>query len=466
MKEKLLKNVYVIFTGKFFTKFKTILLLPLYTNILSSSEYGIVDLFMTYVVLLRPIVTFNVGEGVFRFLVDSRKKDKEKVKIISCGFYGILFRFIIFLFIFFIINLFFDIQYKFYLLLLLFVSFFSNFLLYIYKGNGNITGYTVGSFINGVSVVLFNLIFLLFFKWDIRGVLLANILGELLCILYLLFKDKTYKYIKLNKRDKVVNRKLLKYSFPLIFNSLIWWVIKVSDRTIITLFLGSSFNGIYSISCKISNILLQLYEVFHISWLESVSININKKNVSEFFSNTFNMVLKIFMSINIVIIVILPFAFNLLVSKEFYESYYYIPLLLISVLFNIVGSFLENIYLAKKMTKKVFNTALLVGILNIIINVLLIKDFGIYAAVISTILSFMVMGIYRYIDIQKYVSVKINFKELSLFIILGILSVIVYYCNIKIIQFIMMIVILIIIVLLNRNIIFKFLDIIKKRIVK
>lgn len=51
-----------------------ILLLPLYTGILSTEEYGIVDLLNTLVSLLLPIVTFQVEQAVFRELIEVRGK--------------------------------------------------------------------------------------------------------------------------------------------------------------------------------------------------------------------------------------------------------------------------------------------------------------------------------------------------------------------------------------------------------
>ncbi len=53
-------------------------LLPLYTAVLSTKEYGIVDLVTTLSMLLLPIITFQVEQAVFRELLDNRtNKEKE-----------------------------------------------------------------------------------------------------------------------------------------------------------------------------------------------------------------------------------------------------------------------------------------------------------------------------------------------------------------------------------------------------
>jgi O-antigen/teichoic acid export membrane protein len=53
--KELVKNTIIIFIGKACTQFITILLLPLYTKYLISSEFGIVDLVITYISLFVPI---------------------------------------------------------------------------------------------------------------------------------------------------------------------------------------------------------------------------------------------------------------------------------------------------------------------------------------------------------------------------------------------------------------------------
>ena len=86
-KKQLAKNTIIIFFGKVCTQLISFLLLPLYTAYLATSEYGIVDLIQTYVTLLVPIITLELEMSIFRWLIDSRGKDKETKKLISNDFY-------------------------------------------------------------------------------------------------------------------------------------------------------------------------------------------------------------------------------------------------------------------------------------------------------------------------------------------------------------------------------------------
>ena len=89
-KKELIKNTIILFIGKTSTQLISFFLLPLYTAYLSTKEYGIVDLIQTYVTLFVPIISIQSGMSVFRFLVDSRGKDKDNKSNITNNFYIIL----------------------------------------------------------------------------------------------------------------------------------------------------------------------------------------------------------------------------------------------------------------------------------------------------------------------------------------------------------------------------------------
>ena len=78
-REKILvKNTAILTIGKICTQMITFFLLPLYTAILSTEEFGIVDLLNTLVSLLLPIITFQIEQALFRNLIDVRENEQEK----------------------------------------------------------------------------------------------------------------------------------------------------------------------------------------------------------------------------------------------------------------------------------------------------------------------------------------------------------------------------------------------------
>ena len=78
----LLKNTVIFTLGNFATKVISFFLIPLYTNALSTSEYGTIDLVVTISTIAVPILTLNISESVMRFNLD---KDADQDTITKIG---------------------------------------------------------------------------------------------------------------------------------------------------------------------------------------------------------------------------------------------------------------------------------------------------------------------------------------------------------------------------------------------
>ena len=125
----------------------------------------------------------------------------------------------------------------------------------------------------------------------------------------------------------------------------------------------------------------------------------------------------------------MPFAFSILVNESYNEAYMQIPILIIGTMFNILVSFLGTIYVAKKLSKEIAKISLVTAIINIVIDLALINFIGLYAASLSTVISWLVMFIYRFIDSRKYVKLKVDKKIVISMIIFTIVTLISYYLN-------------------------------------
>ena len=97
-----IKNTIIIFLSKFCTQFLSFFLLPFFTTLLSTEEYGYFDLYSTYAWLLAIFLTLQLENGIFRFLIDKRKNTNGIKSIITNGIIIILVQLIIFMIIYFI----------------------------------------------------------------------------------------------------------------------------------------------------------------------------------------------------------------------------------------------------------------------------------------------------------------------------------------------------------------------------
>lgn len=464
--KQLVKNTAIITIGKICTQMVSFFLLPLYTAVLSTEEYGIVDLLNTIISLLLPIVTLQIEQALFRKLVDCRDNEDEVKDTISTTLCMILGQSVVYLILFFIVSPLMKNDYKYFLAINLIASMYSTIFLQIARGLGDNKVYAIGSFISASSTVLMNIIFILLFKWGAYGMLMASMLGNILCVLYIFFVKKIYKYIKLKRYKKELLKKLLKYSFPLIPNAISWWIFNSSDRIIVSTFLGIGQNGILSAAYKFSNVYITIYNIFGMTWTESAAIHIKDKDANEFFSNVINASLKVFTTVCMGIIAFMPFIFPIMISENFGDAYYQIPILMISSLFNVVVGLLSVIYIANKNTKAVARTSMIGAIINLIVHLGMIKFIGLYAASISTLVAYFIMAIYRYYDVKKYIKIKIDTKFVFISGIIIIMELIIYYAKNICLNFIGLSIVLIYAVVVNKKIINAFYKSSKNKILK
>lgn len=428
--KNLAKNTIIITIGKICTQLITFFLLPLYTGILSTEEYGTVDLLNTLVSLLLPIVTFQVEQALFRELIEVRDNEESKKKIISSGVITVIFQCIIYLIIFALIYPFINNNYKFFLATNVVAYIFLSLFQQIARGLGDNKRYAIGSFVSALFTIIFNVLFLVVIKLGAYGMLLGTMSGQLIASIYLFITLKLYKYINIKKYRKDIIKKLWKYSIPLIPNAISWWVFNASNRVIATTFLGVDQNGILAAALKFSSVYITFYNIFNMSWTESISVAVNDKDVNNYFNKMFNIILNLFTAMGIGIIACMPFVFPLMINDKFSSGYGLVPISIIGSLFNVVVGLISVIYVAKKNTKAIANTSVISAIINILVHLALIKFVGLYAAVISTFASFFIMSIYRIIDInKKYFKIKIAKSLIVKTLIVLIIVLPLYYIN-------------------------------------
>ena len=447
-KGELFKNTIIISIGKISTQFISFLLVPLYTSQVSVSDYGYIDLIQTYVSLLIPIIILRFDSAVFRFLIDVRKQFKKQIQIISTVVLIIVLELLLIIGASFLIHQWFDIRFFYVILLNIICLAGSQIVLQVSRGIGSNISYAIGSIISALTNITCSLLFVYILKMGGGGILLSSSIANLICILYLFFSNRMYQKISIKGFDKRMLGQMLKYSLPMIPDGISWWMINTSDRTIISMMIGMTANGFYAISSKFSNILMSVFQIFSMSWQENAAVHMNDEDADVYFSEVIDDIFRIFYSI---CLLLLSSMYIIFIDPSYNEAYMYIPILLISNVFNAIASAIGSIYTAKKETLKVAKTTITAAIMNIITHVLLVRFIGIYAAAVSTLLPCIYIMLYRLIDIRKYVKIELDKKLYILSSFAFLFSVVIYYSNNLFLQTIGLLFTVVIAYLLNRK---------------
>ena len=348
MKEEeksLVKNTVIILISKFCTQFLSFFILPILTSILTPKEYGTFDLITTYSWLLVPFLSMQLENGIFRYLIDFRKQKAKQSEIISSGIAAGLIQVLLVSVIFIILNYVFDIDNAKYIYIISLSTIILNFPLQISRGFGDNITYAISSIFVGVI----NIIICAFTVWYLRlgifGMVIATVIANVIGGLYAILKLKLYYYIKIKNISKNKVVALSKYSFPLVPNSISSWIISISDKVMISLYLGAAANGIYSIATKFSILLSHFYSVFNLSWTESASVNVNSNRKEDFFSNSINTIFKFCSCICLIVLALMPVIFKIMINKTYNQAYQYIPLLILGSIFEILAGLLSAVYI-------------------------------------------------------------------------------------------------------------------------
>ena len=118
-----------------------------------------------------------------------------------------------------------------------------------------------------------------------------------------------------------------------------------------------------------------------------------------------------------------------MVNEQYRESYYQIPILMVAVIFQILVGLYSAIYIALKKSSIIARTTIAGAIINIIVDLALIKFIGLYAASISTLVAYASTALYRRIDIKKYIQIKVNILNMLINISIIAFVIIAYYIN-------------------------------------
>lgn len=452
-----IKNTIIIFLSKFCTQFLSFFLLPFFTALLSTEEYGYFDLYSTYAWLLAIFLTLQLENGIFRFLIDKRENNSEIKNIITNGIIVILVQLLIFMSIYFICLKILKIKNIEYIFIMTLSTSLLNLMLQISRGLGKNIEYGLASIISGSSNVLLCILFIKYLSMKLSGIVLAYVFSNILALLFLIFKIKIYKYISFSVLSKNKIKELIKYSFPLIPNSISSWIMSISDKIMISFLLGVSFNGIYSVSTKFSLLISHIFNVFSLSWTESASMSNNDEDRSIYFSKIINIVFLLCSFMCLLILAAMPIIFKILIKEPYFDAYKYIPILICASFFELFSILIGGVFIALKLPKEIATTTILGGIINILINIFFMKKYGLIIASLSTLISYIYIALARYLKISKYVKIKLNYFNFFIITIMYIIIVAFYYSQSIIFSIVCEFMILIIFILMNHKFLIQFL---------
>lgn len=411
--KRLLSNTAILGAGTFASKVLVLLLMPIYTRLLSTAEFGTADLISQTANLLIPIAAVGICDGIFRFTLDAVK---DKKKVLSTGMTILLCGSIAICGVVQILRLFAPLSNYVFLIAAYVIAAnvhlaFANFI----RAEGRNVLFAVQGIINTALTVILNILFLIVIPKYLPslisdpsearcvGYVLSVVVADgLLCVI-LFFAARLYRSISFKSVDKRIAVDMLKFSIPYIPTTIMWLITSVSDRYMVTGFRSVEENGLYAVSYKLPTMLSLVSGVFIEAWHFSAVKDADDKERSAFFGAVYDNFMSFMFMCGSLIIAGAQIFTRILVDDSYFMSWQYVPILVIATTFSTLVSFMGSVYFLKKKSAVSMLTAMAGAITNIVLNLALIPFFGAMGAAVATLSCYVLVYIIRAVNTRKYV---------------------------------------------------------------
>ncbi|GKX30440.1 polysaccharide biosynthesis protein [Vallitalea longa] len=255
---------------------------------------------------------------------------------------------------------------------------------------------------------------LLAFNFDrsVEILFIANGTVDLVKAIIVFVNLKGYRYIDFNKASMNTLKVMLRYGFPLIGLSLTMFVLNISDRYVIIYFCGSDVNGIYTANYSLAS---AVYTMMMMGIMRAVYPNLldswGKKDINrtkDILSSGVRYYLLICVPATVGLVVLSEPISRLCLSGEYQMGYSIIALTSIGMLFFGLSEYCNKAWELTINTKTILRNSLISGIINLVLNIILIPAYGYKIAAITTMLSFIIYFILCYTGAKKILIWKLK----------------------------------------------------------
>lgn len=396
--KKLLSNTILYSIGEIVPKILSFILLPIMTIYLTTEEYGINS--YTTSVMMFVFVLASLSFNTYLLSQFYKEKDIDKRKdIVGTVFYAIMLFNIFLLFLqlalFPGIISFFEINIPFYpfFFLAILINFFDVLAiipLALYRVNDDVKGFLIVSLSRTVIQYLLIMLFVVYMGYGLEGSFYGRLLGNVPYVFIYIY------YVSKHGRFKIVKsifQSALRFSLPLLPGSISYILISLSDRIILERYISLEKIGIYSVASTLAlalNIFVQalyktiepvLFREYAGTNFPSVNAMLYKTYLCAIFIGAFGLA------------IFSKEIFVIATSDDFLIGYKIVPGLIVSVIIAGINIYLAMLLITENMQNYVSLVTILSGIFTMMLNLILIPIMGYYGAVITSIVSFLIVNI-------------------------------------------------------------------------
>lgn len=209
------------------------------------------------------------------------------------------------------------------------------------------------------------------------------------------------------------NKEIWKYSFslaaPLVFHGLAMVILSGFDKTMLTMLRSAGETGIYSVAATIGTAVLVITSSAESVWVPFFTKKMNdgeKKTVNDI-GKKYLYVVTVFCIISMLC---LPEVLKVFSDKSYWGGVIIIPPIVLAAFIRVLYSLSADVEYYYKSTTSIAINTLIAAFLNILLNALFIPKYGVMAAAYTTVASYGVSFFIHYLTARKLDKDLFEFK--------------------------------------------------------
>lgn len=431
----LLSHTAVYGIGLVLNKSIGFLLLPVYTNYFTPSDWGVFNIVWSLWIFLSVIYSLGFENSFMKYFIEE-KDAKKKSEIYSTVLFTLLISSALFSFIIFNLSgvisslLQFDDSAKGVFLIkvlsvLLFADTLYRFPLLLLRAELNTKVYTYLTLVTLVINLGLNLFLIVAQKYGIEAIFYSYIISVVVTTIICLYVTSPYITSKISIREV---KRQLRFGLKFILIGLFILVIDISDRFFLKYYFNESVVGIYSANYRLGTVMSLIIAAYKFSWTPyfmNLSENPdNKKIISKIFTYFFftGLFLFLFFSFFIAPVVKINISGYYILNEAYWGGLQIIPLVLLSYFFSGLHSNLTVAPFFSDKTSVLLQISIAGLIVNFILNLWLIPIYQMTGAALSTLVTYFLMFILLYFKSQQLFRIDFELKKIAIIAAMALIS--------------------------------------------
>jgi len=406
----LLGNTLVFALGGLAVKAVSLVLMPLYTTALAAGEYGTAELLNSAIEIVLPLLSLGVVEALYRFSIDDDVPKDElfanSLLVLGGGVActGVLCS---------LGSAVWGMEHA--------ASFFVLFCsvcvfkatTQLARGLGHVRRFVAYGLINALAMVIATYVLLVQVRAGIEGYLWSYAIGYLVGGVAAFLGSAEYRLLVPFRVDRVLLRRMLVYSLPLVPNLLSWWLVSVSGRYVVLWGSGLAAAGLFTAASKMPSLINIVASVFQQAWQYSTAREINSPDHGAFFGVVLRgYSLATLSAAGLVIALNRPIC-RLLLQTEFAEGWRYVPLLMLAATFGVMTIFFGTFYQALMNSGVLMVSTMLGAVVNVLLGVALVPFMGPWGAGMAGAVAYALVLVVRARDLRRRIDLPMDRPRLT-----------------------------------------------------